>query len=265
MDATAAVAPAARPDRTTARVVGLCLLVIVLDGFDMLVIALTAPAIAADWALPAQRLGPVFAVGIVGMIGGSVLIAPLGDRLGRVRVLMLCCALFGLFAGLTALASGYGWLLAPRFLTGLGLGGAVPNATALISEHASARQRPLLVSIGLVGFALGGMLCAALAVPLLPHFGWRSLYVVGGVLPLLLIPVLWRYLPDTPGAGPTHRADEPRGVRRLLAPPFGADSQRLWLGFFVNMMVMFFLANWVPYLPARPASRRDRARSRRWR
>ena len=84
----------------TARVVGLCLLVIVLDGFDMLVIALTAPAIAADWGLPAHRLGPLFAAGILGMIGGSVLIAPLGDRLGRVRVLMLCCGLFGLFAGL---------------------------------------------------------------------------------------------------------------------------------------------------------------------
>lgn len=230
-----------------ARVLGLCLLVIVLDGFDMLVIALTAPAIAADWGLPAARLGPLFAAGIVGMIGGSVLIAPLGDRWGRVRLLMLCCALFGVFAGITALASGYGALLALRLLSGLGLGGAVPNATALIAEHAPSRQRPLWVSIGLVGFALGGMLCAALAVPLLPRFGWRALYLVGGVLPLLLIPLLGRYLPPTAVVRVT--LAEPRGgLRRLLEPRFGADTRRLWLGFFVNMMVMFFLANWVPFL-----------------
>lgn len=243
-----ATVEAARRGHGTARVVALCLLVIVLDGFDMLVIALTAPAIAADWALPAQRLGPVFAVGILGMIGGSVLIAPLGDRLGRVRVLMLCCGLFGVFAGLTALATGYPALLALRFLTGLGLGGAVPNATALISDHASARQRPLLVSIGLVGFALGGMLCAALAVPLVPHFGWRSMYVVGGVLPLLLIPLLHRYLPDTPATHRTAGAAQHGGVRHLFAAPFGADTRRLWVALFINMMVMFFLANWVPYL-----------------
>ncbi len=181
MDAIAAQPTVAGTGRVTARVVGLCLLVIVLDGFDMLVIALTAPAIATDWGLPAQRLGPLFAAGILGMICGSVLIAPLGDRLGRVRVLMLSCALFGLFAGLTALATGYWSLLGLRLLTGLGLGGAVPNATALISEHASPRRRPLLVSVGLVGFSLGGMLCAGLAVPLLPRFGWRALSIFRGI------------------------------------------------------------------------------------
>ena len=248
MDVTAAGMAAGRSRGVTARVVGLCLLVIVLDGFDMLVIALTAPAIAADWGLAAPRLGPLFAAGILGMIGGSVLIAPLGDRIGRVRVLMLCCGLFGLFAGLTALASGYWALLGLRLLTGLGLGGAVPNATALIAEHASPRQRPLLVSIGLVGFALGGMLCAALTVPLLPRFGWRALYLVGGVLPLLLIPVLWRFLPEAPAADRELTLGQSGGVRRLLAADLGPDTRRLWLGFFINMMVMFFLANWVPYL-----------------
>ncbi|MBC7163315.1 MAG: MFS transporter [Immundisolibacter sp.] len=248
MDVTVEKTVAVRGGSATARVVGLCLLVIVLDGFDMLVIALTAPAIAADWGLSAQRLGPLFAAGILGMIGGSVLIAPLGDRLGRVRVLMLCCGLFGLFAGLTALAGGYWSLLGLRLLTGLGLGGAVPNATALISEHASPRRRPLLVSVGLVGFSVGGMLCAGLAVPLLPRFGWRSLYLVGGVLPLLLIPVLWRFLPEAPAAARELAPGRSGGVRRLLAADLGPDTRRLWLGFFINMMVMFFLANWVPYL-----------------
>ncbi|HAD26259.1 MAG TPA: MFS transporter [Alphaproteobacteria bacterium] len=232
----------------TVRVVALCLLVIVLDGFDMLVIALTAPAIAEDWALTAQRLGPLFVAGIVGMIGGSVLIAPLGDRLGRVRVLMLCCGIFGAFCGLTALADEYWGLMVLRLLTGFGLGGAVPNATALIADHASPRQRPLLVSIGLVGFPLGGMLCAALTVPLLPRFGWRSLYVVGGVLPLLLVPVLGRFLPEAPMTAFASAQARQRGVRQLFAGALGHDSRRLWLGFFINMMVMFFLANWVPYL-----------------
>ena len=241
-------ASAAGGGRVTARVVALCLMVIVLDGFDMLVIALTAPAIADGWALPAQRLGPLFAAGIVGMIGGSVLIAPLGDRLGRVRVLMLCCGLFGLFSGSTALASGYWSLLVLRLLTGFGLGGAVPNATALIAEHATPRQRSLLVSVGLVGFALGGMLCAALTVPLLPRFGWRSLYVVGGILPLLLVPVLGRFLPDSPLPAFGQADAGAGGVRRLLAGELAHDTRRLWLGFFINMMVMFFLANWVPYL-----------------
>ncbi|WP_372722755.1 MFS transporter [Immundisolibacter sp.] len=237
--------------RRTARVVGLCLLVIVLDGFDMLVIALTAPALAVDWGLSGQSLAPLFAAGVIGMIGGSVFIAPLGDRLGRVRVLMLCCALFGVFAGLTALADSYAGLLVLRLLTGFGLGGAVPNATALISEHASNRQRPLMVSIGLVGFALGGMLCALLAVPLVPRFGWRVMYVIGGVLPLLLIPVLHRFLPESPTLRSSTKAPAEKfsqRVRLLFAPGLAGDTQRLWLAFFVNMMVMFFLANWVPYV-----------------
>jgi AAHS family 4-hydroxybenzoate transporter-like MFS transporter len=248
MNASVELAPVAPLRGTTARVVGLCLLVIVLDGFDMLVIALSAPAIAADWGLSAPRLGPVFAAGIVGMICGSAFIAPHGDRIGRSRLLMICCGLFGVFAGLTALAGGYTSLLALRFVTGLGLGGAVPNATALIAEHATPRQRPLLVSVGLVGFALGGMLCAGLAVPMLPRFGWRSLYLVGGVLPLLVIPLLARLLPGAASAHAGAAAVALGGVRRLLEPRFAHDTRRLWLGFFINMMVMFFLANWVPYL-----------------
>lgn len=245
-DLAAGAAPGA--GRSAGCAVGLGLLVLVLDGFDLMVVGIAARAIATDLGLSPRQLGLLFVAGVAGMIGGSVLIAPLGDRLGRRRLLVLSCALFGVFAGMTALAGGYWSLVGLRLLTGLGLGAASPNATALIAEHVSPRQRHLLVCVGLVGLVLGGMLCAALAVLLLPRFGWPSLFVVGGVLPLLLAPVLWRFLSDPPATGRGLARGERGGVRRLLAADLGPATRRFWLAFFVSLTVVYFLMNWLPYL-----------------
>lgn len=259
------------------RVVVLCALVIILDGFDLLVIALTAPAIAADWGLAGDRLGPLFGIGLLGMILGSVLVAPLGDRYGRRFAILLSVTLFGIFAGATALAETYGQLMLLRLLTGIGLGGAVPNCTALISEYAPDRHRAIMVTFGVLGFAVGGLLCSTLAVPVIPAFGWRAMYVLGGLLPLALVPALLWALPESirflvirrgrdetvaatltriEPTGNYSAADRflvpavPTGVRlkRLFDEGRGPDTLRLWLIFFINMMVLFYLVNWIPYL-----------------
>lgn len=276
----AGVVEAAPVSRLQLLTLALCATVIVLDGYDLLVIAITAPAIAQEWGLPHARLGQLFGAGIIGMTVGSFLLGPLGDRIGRKRCIAASVAVFGVFSLASAWAQSEGQLLVLRALTGLGLGGVVPNATALVAEYAPGRWRAPMVASAIVGFAVGGLVCAALATLLVPAWGWRSLYVVGGIAPLVLVPALVRALPESIRFLALRRADgarlaallsriHPAGayqpgdhfhvaraapgfpVRALYRDGRGHDTALLWLAFFVNMMVMFYLVNWVPTLAQR--------------
>ena len=266
----------ARPMRPVQwEVMVLCTLVILLDGFDVQAIAFTAPAIAADWNLAAVRLGPVFAAGLVGMAGGALLIGPLGDRYGRRTALMGSVFTFGVFTALTAFARDVDQLIALRVLTGLGLGEALPNATALMTEYAPARRRALAVAVIFLGIPLGGMLGGVVAHALVPRWGWQSVFVVGGAAPLVLLPVLYARLPESvrlallnprqvagvapvlarlglPGVAADYAQPEvgPPGasVRQILAPGLAGDTLRLWAVFFVNLMAVYFLISWIPTL-----------------
>lgn len=263
------------------RIMLLCAAVIILDGFDLLVIALTAPAILEEWSLPVSRLGPLFGIGLFGMILGAMIVAPLGDRFGRKLPLAGSTAFFGVVSLLTAGADTYGQLMLLRLLTGMGLGAAVPNSTALISEYAPHRARAMMVTVSILGFALGGLLCSSLAVSVIPTYGWRMMYIIGGLLPLAIVPVLLRGLPEsvrflasTGKAGAQvaailaridrsagYRADdtfvaahtEVQGARiaSLLSAGRARDTGLLWVMFFINMMIMFYLVNWIPYLSVR--------------
>ena len=277
----AAVIESAKVSRLQIRVMLICALVIILDGFDLLVIALTAPPILAELDLPESRLGPLFGIGLLGMILGAMIVAPLGDRYGRKLPLAGSTAFFGLLSLLTATADSYQELMLLRLLTGMGLGAAVPNSTALISEYAPHRARAMMVTVSILGFAVGGLLCSSLSVPMIPAYGWRSMYVVGGLLPLIMVPVLLLWLPESvrflasrgnrgervaallsriDPAGQFAATDafhapreEIRGarIRQLLVPGRRHDTLLLWIMFFINMMIMFYLVNWIPYLSVR--------------
>ncbi len=256
-------------------VLGLCTLVVLLDGFDVQAAAFTGPALAAAWQLERSTMGPIFAAGLAGMAVGALLLGPLGDRYGRRPALLLSVLAFGSCTLLTGWAQNFEQLLTLRFLTGLGLGGALPNTTALISEYAPRRHRNLCVAVTFLGIPLGGIVGGLLASWLLPRYGWPSVYIVGGLAPLALVPLLWRMLPEsisflvttgqtTQAGAILRRIDrtataslkaaeaEPKAsnfpVRALFDPGYGSDTLKLWAAFFANLIAVYFLISWIPTL-----------------
>src|ERR1700712_2307819 len=168
-----------------------------LDGFDTQAIGYVAPALAREWGLTKAALGPVFSAGLFGLMIGALVFGPLADRIGRKRIIILSTLAFGIGALVTAFVQDLNSLLAVRFLTGLGLGGAMPNAIAMTSEFSPHRRRATMVMIMFCGFSIGAALGGLLAAALIPQFGWRSVFAVGGVAPLLLVPILALRLPGS--------------------------------------------------------------------
>ena len=171
--------------------------VLFIDGFDTQAIGYVAPAVAQEWKLPRGALGPVFSAGLFGLMIGALVLGTLADRIGRKRIIVLSSAAFGVGTLLTMLVQDAAWLMALRFLTGLGLGGAMPNAVALTSEFSPHRRRATMVMAMFAGFSIGAALGGLLAAALIPAFGWRSVFLVGGLAPLLLVPVLLYALPES--------------------------------------------------------------------
>src|SRR3979409_1453043 len=167
-----------------------CAAVLFLDGFDTQAIGYVAPALAKEWGLSKGALGPVFSAGLFGLMIGALAFGPLADRIGRKKIIVLSTLAFGIGALVTAFVQDVNTLLAIRFLTGLGLGGAMPNAIAMTSEFNPRRRRATMVMIMFCGFSVGAALGGLLAAALIPQFGWRSVFVVGGVVPLLLVSIL---------------------------------------------------------------------------
>jgi AAHS family 4-hydroxybenzoate transporter-like MFS transporter len=253
-----------------------CAAVLVLDGFDTQAMGYVAPALAKDWQLSKAALGPVFSAGLFGLMIGALVFGPLADRIGRKKIILFSAAAFGVGALATAFAHDLSTLLVIRFLTGLGLGGAMPNAIALTSEYTPQRRRATMVMIMFCGFSIGAALGGLLAAYLIPHFGWRSVFIVGGIAPLLMLPVLARFLPESvrflattgqdagrvaellkrisPNAAFAPNAQFVVTETRLAGLPVAhlfregrtAVTLLLWVVFFMSLLDLYFLANWLP-------------------
>jgi AAHS family 4-hydroxybenzoate transporter-like MFS transporter len=261
------------------RVIVLCALMQFLDGFDTQAIAYVAPALKHAWHLGQASLGPVFGSGVAGVLVGSMLIGPLADRFGRKAMMILAVAVFGIFTLLTAEAGSLGSLLVLRFLAGLGLGGVIPSTVVMASEYAPAHRRGSMVTLMACGFALGAASGGVLAGMYLLAMGWRTIFYVGGILPLLLVLVLVRWLPESLrflSLDPVGKRAKILAILRQIEPAVQhADhvqfiSERrgtirwpvielfrerratmtcmLWLIFFVNLVCLNFLNNWLPTL-----------------
>jgi MFS transporter, AAHS family, 4-hydroxybenzoate transporter len=238
--------------RSLALVVYVCTFsVMILDGFDIQVIGFAAPALVAEFGIERSLLGPALAAAVVGMSLGAVAIGPLGDRFGRRPALLLSTLLFGATTLLAATATSVTTLAAWRFLTGLGLGGALPSAVALMAEFAPPQRRSQLIVGSLLGIPIGGMLGSALAAELIPAFGWRAIFIAGGVLPLIAAAVLFLLLPESPrflaaGRERVQWGPHDRGLCAVFTPELTRDALVMALAFFTNAFAVYAFFSWVP-------------------
>src|SRR5688572_24616568 len=192
----------------------LCGLVLLLDGFDTQAMGFLVPPIAEELGIPLPAFGLV-----LGAMGSG----PIADRWGRKWAIIISSLVFGSFSLVTPQADTVGELVALRFLTGLGLGGAMPNVVALASEYAPKRLQPILVTLIFVGMGGGAVLASLVGGALIPIWGWRSVFYVGGILPIALALMLVKLLPESVRFL-TVRGGDPRRVRaimRRIAPDLG--------------------------------------------
>jgi len=232
-------------------------LIMTTDGYDLQAAAFAAPALAAEWHVKRELLGPVLAASIVGMAFGSVALGWLGDRVGRKKALVVCMALLAL----GSLGSWHASSLTPlwwfRALTGLGLGGATPIATTLIAEWTPPRWRTVAVAVVIVGVPLGGLVGAAVAQYIIPAYGWRSVFLLGAALPAAFLVIAVPLLPESPafraravagagaatGVAPRHAL---QGLFDLVAPPNLFATLTIWGSFILNSLTLYGFVNWLP-------------------
>ncbi|QOD84951.1 MFS transporter [Chromobacterium haemolyticum] len=256
----------------------LCFLVVAVDGFDTAAVGYIAPALVQEWGVPRAALGPVLSAALFGLALGALSAGPLADRYGRKSVLLASVLFFGAGSLASAFAATLEQLAFLRLLTGLGLGAAMPNAVTLMSEFAPARYRAVLVNAMFCGFPLGASAGGVLASWLIPHYGWRSVLLLGGLAPLALAVLLWRYLPESVRHMAAHGAPAAR-IRRVLeriagrdlsaelsfaaaepalggrsavgvvlAPAYRLGSLMLWLAYFMGLLIFYLLTSWLPLL-----------------
>ena len=209
------------------------------------------PVISENLNIPLPAFGPVLSAALFGLMIAAMASGPIADRWGRRWVVIVSVFVFAVFALLTARAATASELLLYRFLTGLGLGGAMPNAVALTSEYTPKRLQPIVVSAIFVGMPAGALIASQAASVMIPLWGWRSVFVLGGVLPLLVAIALVKFLPEslewkTQAARRTRVARVP--VTDLFTDGRALGTLLLWVPFFMNLLILYFILSWLPAL-----------------
>jgi AAHS family 4-hydroxybenzoate transporter-like MFS transporter len=256
----------------------LAALAIIFDGFDIQILGFAIPSLIREWHVARSAFGPVLALGLAGMAVGSPVAGYFGDRFGRRTALIGCASLFGLATIASSFVDGVAWLAVLRVLTGMGAGGALPNAAALSAEFAPLRRRPAAVLLTLLCVPLGGMVGGVIASQVLPVLGWRALYIIGGAMPLAFAVVLWLALPESPRFLARRPADRQRltellrrlghaidsdstyedrtkvvvdnraPIRALFWSALARDTVGLWIAYFFCLGSIYVMFGWLPTL-----------------
>jgi AAHS family 4-hydroxybenzoate transporter-like MFS transporter len=169
----------------------------------------------ADWHVTRAAFAPVLALGIIGLSLGTMIAGWLGDRYGRRLLLAISLTLFGLMTAITTTTSNMPELMLVRFLAGLGIGGAVPNAATLLAEFTPSRQQMLSVTMGIACIPIGGVVAGNLAAVAIPMFGWHIMYLFGGLAPIAVAILVMSALPESPHFLVRDRLSWPRLARDL--------------------------------------------------
>lgn len=260
-------------------VFALCFFIVLLDGFDTAAIGYIAPSLIKEWGVSKPALAPVLSAALFGLAAGALLAGPVADRFGRKAVLVLSVLVFGVSCLVSGLAQNLTQLTGLRFVTGVGLGAAMPNAVTLMSEYCPAQRRATLTNAMFSGFPLGAAFGGFLASWMIPQFGWRSVLLLGGAAPLLLVILLALVLPESvrymvARAYPVERIravlskisvqaasvksfvlSESRpagqghvGVSLVFSRPYALGSLMLWVAYFMGLVIFYALVNWMPIL-----------------
>jgi benzoate transport len=264
--------------RFQALAVALCVILNMLDGFDVLVMAFTASDVAREWGLSGARLGVLLSAGLFGMAGGSLFVAPLADRFGRRAIILLCLGVITLGMLGSALAQAPAQLTALRVLTGIGVGGILASLNVITSEYSSRRWRNTSISLQVTGYPIGATIGGTIAAFLIASYGWRAAFLFGSLASAVMIPVVIRSLPESldfllarrPADAlgrlndvlrrmgrpeesrlPARQPDGPAGrnlASRLFAGPATRSTLLIWSSFFLLMFSFYFITSWTPKL-----------------
>jgi len=256
----------------------LCFLIVASDGMDVAIMGFLAPSIIQEWGISRAGFGLVMSAAPVGLVLGALVAGPSSDRLGRKTVLLSSVLAFGVFSILAAFTQDVTQLVVLRFLTGIGLGAAMPNTTTLLAEYIPERRRSLLITVMFIGFGVGSAVVGFAAGWMIPHLGWRSVLIAGGVFPLVLLPFLVLFLPESvrfmlvrhfsaqriattlgrvcraefaPGTSffapePAVKAKRPIGV--LFSQGYSLITVSLWVTYFMGLLVIYLITGWLPTL-----------------
>jgi AAHS family 4-hydroxybenzoate transporter-like MFS transporter len=258
------------------RVFILCMACLIMDGFDVQAMGYTAPAVLAEWGHDRSVMGPVFAAANFGVLIGALFFSMIADKIGRRPVIVYSTLFFSVMTLATAYAQNLEQLLWLRFIAGIGMGSIVPNATALVGEFSPKASRVTLVMCITVGFTVGAAVGGFVAAWIIPVFGWRSVFVFGGVVPLVIAIVMLVSLPESLQflAVRKRRMDQLERWLKQLAPNLRVDGSTqyvsnetsrggvpfwhlfregravfttlLWIVNFMNILMLYSLSNWLP-------------------
>ena len=260
------------------RLIVLCFIVVALDGMDIALMGFIAPTLKANWGVTNHQLGMVISAALIGLALGAMVAGPLADRYGRRVMILLSVGFFGLWTLATAMAQNIEQMMLFRFLTGLGLGAAMPNVGTLVAEYAPERRRSFIITVVFCGFTFGAASGGFAASWLLPRYDWHSVMLMGGMLPLIVLPFLVRGLPESvrfligrrapavrihailermlPGAVQPNShyqsSDQPHvqrsAVATVLSPRYLFVSLMLWGGYFMGLFLVYLIGSWMPSL-----------------
>lgn len=229
--------------------VAVCCLLAVFEGFDLQSAGVAAPRLAPDLGLTPDDLGWFFSVSTFGLMLGAAIGGRLSDRLGRKTTLLVSVALFGILSIATGLATDLDGLLVARFLTGVGLGGALPNLIAIVAESVSPRLRSFAVGLLYAGLPCGGAIASLVSLAGADPSDWRMIFYIGGVGPLLALAVAIPLLPNPPRTAREGAVNQKSGfIEAAIGGDRALTTLLLWLAFFLALLVMYLLLSWLPSL-----------------
>lgn len=259
-------------------VVGLCVLINMIDGYDILALSLAASALAREWNLSDTQLGTLLSMNLVGMALGALGVSPVADQWGRRPAILTCLGFMSLGMALAALSNGFYSMAAARVVTGIGIGGMTSTAGMLALEYASQRRREFSASAVASAYPVGTIVGSFVAIAVLEGYGWRGIFWVGGGLSALLLPVAFLWLPESLDflliRQPKHALEVTNRILRRVSvpelmqlPPKPADTGssvvqeirqpfhvrelfKLFLAHALNMFAWYFILNWGPKLVA---------------
>ncbi|WMY10728.1 MFS transporter [Paraburkholderia phenoliruptrix] len=256
----------------------MCFVIVLLDGFDTAAIGFIAPSLLAEWGIPKPALAPVLSAALFGLACGALASGPLSDRLGRRSMLLGSVLLFGAACLGSSFSTSIEQLTVLRFVTGVGLGAAMPNAVTMMGEYCPDSRRATVINLMFCGFPLGAAFGGFLAAWMIPHFGWRSVLVLGGIAPLVLFVLLMIKMPESvrymvannqPAARiraalarvssaaaqaeaftMTESAPQTggKGAAVVLSRGYIVGSAMLWITYFMGLVIFYASINWMPIL-----------------